>query len=131
MATARQLPADVYPETLSRLPPVKRETLNEAQQKAYDALAAPRSGRLNLAGIKGPGGVILHMPKLAKSLGDVNRMLRSDPGLDDPQESLSIPARGTRAGLERGGQQAPPGDLHESGPRSLYVRVQGSTRDSA
>ena len=82
VATARQLPADVYPETLSRLPPLKRETLNKAQQKAYDALAAPRSGRLNLAGIKGPGGVILRMPKLAKSLGDVNRMLRSELGLD-------------------------------------------------
>jgi hypothetical protein len=30
MATARQLPADVYPETLSRLPPLKREILNAA-----------------------------------------------------------------------------------------------------
>ena len=77
----RQLPADVDPETLSRLPPLKRETLNEAQQKAYDAVTAPRSGRLNLAGIKGPGGVILRMPKLATPLGDVNRVLRSDWGL--------------------------------------------------
>src|SRR5688572_23677988 len=41
MATARQLPADVYPETLSRLPPLKREALNRVQRKAYDALAAP------------------------------------------------------------------------------------------
>jgi hypothetical protein len=39
MATARQLPADVYPETLSRLPPLKRETFNEAQQKAWRFLA--------------------------------------------------------------------------------------------
>ena len=39
MATARQPPADVYPETLSRLRPLKRETLNEVQQKAYDAVA--------------------------------------------------------------------------------------------
>ena len=38
----RRLP-DVYPDTLSRLPPLKRETLNKAQQKAYDALAAPSS----------------------------------------------------------------------------------------
>ena len=90
MATARQLPADVYPETLSRLPPLKRETLNEAQQKAYDALTAPRSGRLNLAGIKGPGGVILRMPKLAKPLGDVNRVLRSELGLDARLVELTI-----------------------------------------
>ena len=67
MATARQLPADVSPETLSRLLPLKRETLNEAQQKAYDAVTAPRSGRLNLAGIKGPGGVILRMPSSPSS----------------------------------------------------------------
>jgi 4-carboxymuconolactone decarboxylase len=90
MATARQLPADVYPETLSRLPPLKRETLNEAQQKAYDAVSAPRSGRLNLAGIKGPGGVILRMPKLAKPLGDVNRVLRSELGLDARLVELTI-----------------------------------------
>ena len=90
MATARQLPADVYPETLSRLPPLKRETLNEAQQKAYDAVTAPRSGRLNLAGIKGPGGVILRMPKLAKPLGDVNRVLRSELGLDARLVELTI-----------------------------------------
>ena len=64
--------------------------MNEAQQKAYDALTAPRSGRLNLAGIKGPGGVILRMPKLAKSMGDVNRMLRSELGLDARLVELTI-----------------------------------------
>ena len=90
MATARQLPADVYPETLSRLPPLKRETLNKAQQKAYDGLAAPRSGHLNLAGINGPGGVILRMPKLVQSLDDLNRMLRSELGLDARLVELTI-----------------------------------------
>jgi 4-carboxymuconolactone decarboxylase len=64
------------------LPPLKRENLNEAQQKTYDALTAPRSGRLNLAGLKGPGGVHLRMPKLAKARGDVNRVLRAELGLD-------------------------------------------------
>jgi hypothetical protein len=82
MANERSLPADVYPDTLSRLPPLQRETLNEAQQKAYDALLGPRAGRLNLAGIKGPGGVHLRMPKLAKVRGDVNRVLRAELGLD-------------------------------------------------
>lgn len=81
MTSERKLPADVYPETLSRLPPVRREDLSEAQQKAYDNLTAPREGRLNLAGIKGPGGVNLRMPKLAKSMGDVNRVMRSELGL--------------------------------------------------
>ena len=90
MATARQRPADVYPETLSRLLPLKRETLNEAQQKAYDAVTAPRSGRSNLAGIMGPGGVILRMPKLFKPLDDVNRVLRSELGLDARLVELTI-----------------------------------------
>ena len=90
MATVRQLPADVYPETLSRLAPLKRESLNEAQQKAYDAVTAPRSGRLNLAGIKGPGGVILRMPKLFKPLDGVNRVLRSELGLDARLVELTI-----------------------------------------
>ena len=81
MTAQRELPADVYPESLSRLPPLKRENLNQTQQKAYDALMAPRS-RLNLAGLKGPNGVTLRMPKLAQHLGDANRMLRSELGLD-------------------------------------------------
>lgn len=90
METGRSLPSDVYPETLSRLRPVKREQLNEAQQKLYDALSAPRSGRLNLAGIKGPGGVTLRMPKLLGSMGDVNRMLRVEIGLDEGLVELAI-----------------------------------------
>ncbi|MGH8515931.1 MAG: carboxymuconolactone decarboxylase family protein [Panacagrimonas sp.] len=90
MTTRRSLPADVFPETLSRLRPVKREQLNDAQQKLYDALTAPRSGRLNLAGIKGPGGVTLRMPKLLSSVGDVNRMLRVEIGLDEALVELAI-----------------------------------------
>lgn len=90
MAAERNLPADVYPESLSRLPPLKREHLNEEQQKAYDALMAPRSGRLNLAGIKGPGGINLRMPKLASSMGDVNRVMRSELGLDAALVELTI-----------------------------------------
>lgn len=90
MAEDRDLPADVDPETLSRLRPVSREQLNEAQQKLFDALNAPRSGRLNLAGIKGPGGVDLRMPRLLAHRGDVNRMLRVELGLDDALVELAI-----------------------------------------
>ena len=121
MATARQLPADVYPETLSRLPPLKRETLNEAQQKAYDAVTAPRSGRLNLAGIKGPGGVILRMPKLAKPLGDVNRVLRSELGLDARLVELTILA--TAREMQSQFEWA----MHE--PVALEVGVSAATID--
>ena len=144
MATARQLPADVYPETLSRLPPLKRETLNKAQQKAYDALAAPRSGRLNLAGIKGPGGVILRMPKLAKSLGDVNRVLREQVRIDGrgPRDIRPLTAQIGVLGLLEDVERIvrPPfqgeGDLvvvlGEAGPGmagSAYERLAGAAPD--
>ena len=42
-----------------------------------------------------------------------------------PQEPLSIQARGLRSRLERGGQQTPPGDLHQPGPRPLRVPREG------
>jgi 4-carboxymuconolactone decarboxylase len=91
MATQRTLPADVYPESLSRLPPLKREDLNEQQQKSYDALTTARpGGGLNLAGLKGPGGVNLRMPKLSKHMGDVNRVMRSELGLDPRLVEIAI-----------------------------------------
>ena len=91
MATQRTLPADIFPETLSRLPPLRREDLNEAQQKTYDALARPpQPGGLNLAGIKGPGGVQMRMHKLGKSFGEVNRILRSDLSLDPRLVEVAI-----------------------------------------
>ena len=34
------LPKDIYPDSLSRLPSIKREDLNEQAKKAYDAAAA-------------------------------------------------------------------------------------------
>ena len=121
MTTARTLPADVYPDTLSRLPPLNRETLNEAQQRAYDAVTAPRSGRLNLAGIKGPGGVILRMPTLATPLGDVNRMLRSELGLDARLVEVTIlaTAREMRSQFEWA--------MHE--PVAIEVGVPAATID--
>jgi 4-carboxymuconolactone decarboxylase len=90
MATERSLPADVHPETLSRLPPLRREDLDEARQKTYDALTRPPQAGLNLAGIKGPGGVQLRMPKLGKSFGEVNRIMRTELGLDPRLVEVAI-----------------------------------------
>ena len=91
MATERKLPADVYPETLSRLAPPRREALNEDQQKIYDSLTRPpQPGGLSLAGIKGPGGVQMRMPKLGKSFREVNRILRSELGLDGRLVEVAI-----------------------------------------
>src|SRR5688572_17921149 len=54
---AASLPKDVYPDSLNRLPLVKREDLDEKGKKAYDeALAKGNS----VEGIKGVGGIRLH-----------------------------------------------------------------------
>src|SRR3954470_17083046 len=78
----RPLPPDVNPETLSRLPPIRRESLAEEQRKAYDAMMARQPGGLNLAGIKGPAGVWIRYPQLGLHMGPINRILRAELGLD-------------------------------------------------
>src|SRR3954467_1836648 len=84
MATdpGRRLPKDIHAETLSRLTPIRREDLAEEQRARYDEAMQPPSGGLNLAGLKGPSGVWIRMPKLGKLMGQVNRILRTELGMD-------------------------------------------------
>ena len=72
--------SDIHAESLSRLAPLSRESLSPERQGEYDALT--RSGGLNLAGLRGPGGLWLRLPALRKPMGEVNRILRSESGLD-------------------------------------------------
>ena len=46
-----------------RLPLPKRESLDEAGQKVFDHHSDPHGG--SIAGLRGPGGIKLHSPKLA------------------------------------------------------------------
>ena len=73
--------SDIHSETLSRLAPLRREALSPERQADYDALTRAPGG-LNLAGLKGPGGVWMRLPALRKPMGEVNRILRSESGLD-------------------------------------------------
>ncbi|NNE38709.1 MAG: carboxymuconolactone decarboxylase family protein [Gammaproteobacteria bacterium] len=67
---ADSLPDDVYADSGSRLPFVKREELLSDEQRAfYDSRRAP--GSRSLGGIRGPGSVRLHgSPSLAESRVD-------------------------------------------------------------
>ena len=66
------LPADVHPESRSRLPLVKREDIDENGQKAYDAIVDPDS-RLK-AQLIGPAGIWLNCPRIsARSTGFFGR----------------------------------------------------------
>jgi 4-carboxymuconolactone decarboxylase len=67
-----QLPPDIHPESLSRLPPVQRSDLDEEGRRIWDALAGtgktiPRTG---------PSAVTMHSPKAAEPIFALNQVLR-------------------------------------------------------
>ena len=82
------LPADVYPESRSRLPLVKREDLDETGQKAYDAIVDPNS-RLT-AQLIGPAGIWLNVPELSPHIREINWFLRNRFPLDPKLTELII-----------------------------------------
>lgn len=65
-------PADVDRESLSRLPVVTRESLDENGRRVYDYIA----GRSGAAPKTGPGGVSLHSPEAAEAIQMLNQALR-------------------------------------------------------
>lgn len=82
------LPPDVDPESLSRLPPVKRDELDEQGRRLYDATVSP-AGR-TIVGLRGPGGIWLHSPKLAERLRATNQYLRYETALGRRLTELAI-----------------------------------------
>ena len=82
------LPADVHPESRSRLPLVKREDIDENGQKAYDAIVDPDS-RLK-AQLIGPAGIWLNVPELSPHIREINWFLRKRFPLDAKLAELII-----------------------------------------
>ena len=76
----RALPKDVYPDSLSRFPLLTRELLDEVGRKLYDTVVGPQSR--TLVGLRGPGGIWLHSPKLAGFVRSANQYLRFETALD-------------------------------------------------
>jgi 4-carboxymuconolactone decarboxylase len=74
------LPKDIYPETGNRFPSVKREALNEAGKKIYDA-------RVDAFG---PGSIRLYSQPVADSMTEVNDYLRRKSGLEPRLVELAI-----------------------------------------
>src|SRR5712691_10147845 len=74
------LPGDVDPDSLSRLPLVEREAMDEQGQKFYDAVTGPHSR--TLVGLQGPSGIWLHSPELGERVRAVNQYLRYETALE-------------------------------------------------
>src|SRR5205809_3215133 len=73
-ARSATLPADVQPDSLNRLPVVKREQMDENGKKAY--LNAGGPGKL--AQPTGPGAISLYSPGASEPLRRLNNYLRRD-----------------------------------------------------
>ena len=84
----RELPDDVFPESLSRLPRLRREELDDDGKRYYDAVTSPNSR--TLAGLQGPSGIWLHSPKLAEHVRRANQYLRYETKLDRRLTELAI-----------------------------------------
>jgi len=72
-AGSAALPADVNPDSLNRLPVVKREQMDEDGKKVYDHVAG---GAGKIASPTGPASIGLYSPGAAEPLRTLNEYLR-------------------------------------------------------
>jgi 4-carboxymuconolactone decarboxylase len=89
--TDRQLPNypdDVDPDSGFRLPIPRRESLDEAAQRAYDRLVDPKGGTIK--GLRGPGGIQLYSATVADLGHPLNQYLRFGSGLGGRVRELAI-----------------------------------------
>lgn len=81
-------PDDIDPESRNRLPVVRRDALDDAVKGVYDEVATPSA--TSVAGLQGPGGIMLHSPSLAAAHRAYNRALRTVPDLPPALKELAI-----------------------------------------
>jgi 4-carboxymuconolactone decarboxylase len=79
-AADRELPADIDPESLSRLPALHREQLDTEGQAVWDYVVGdgPRP-------VTGPAAVSMHSPKVAEAFQMLNQYLRNG-GILEPRD---------------------------------------------
>ena len=81
-------PDDVDPKSGCRLPLPRREELDAQGQAVYDRLVDPAGG--SLRGLRGPGGLHLHSPILARHTRALNQYLRTEAELSGRVRELAI-----------------------------------------
>ena len=84
----RGSPPDIDPQSQCRLPLPQRDELDGEAQRVYDSFADPRG--TSLRGLRGPGGLHLHSPELARHTRALNRYLRYEAGLGGRLRELAI-----------------------------------------
>jgi 4-carboxymuconolactone decarboxylase len=79
---------DIDPDSRCRLPFVDRNALDPETQAMFDS--HQHGGGHTLRGLRGPGGIKLHSPALAKHAGPVGRYLRVDAGFTGRVREVAI-----------------------------------------
>ena len=82
------LPNDIYPESGFRLPLPKQGDMDDYEKNIYDKVVGP--GSRTIAGLRGPAGINLHSPELAKRQKALNVYLRLESGLSGTIRELAI-----------------------------------------
>jgi 4-carboxymuconolactone decarboxylase len=86
--TDENLPADIDPESRSRLKLPLREDLPEEFREIHDHFTDPNGS--SYVGLRGPGGLRLHSPKLAEAMQVVNHYIRYEAGIDPRLRELVV-----------------------------------------
>ena len=81
-ALAQTLPRDIHPDTGNRFPVIKREALDDAGKKLYDARGVTDGF--------GPGAIRLYSPPVAETMTTLNDYLRRKSGLEPRLVELAI-----------------------------------------
>ncbi len=84
----QNLPADVDPESRSRLKLPRREDLPEEFREIHDHFTDPNS--TSYVGLRGPGGIRLHSPRLSQTMQEVNHYIRYEAGIDPRLRELVV-----------------------------------------
>ena len=112
---ADALPPDIDPKSRCRLSLPNRDDLDEAGQQTFDLLSDPHGG--SLAGLRGPGGLRLHSPRVSAGLRPVNTYLRYAAALSrasgswsfsSPYASITASLPGRRTRTKHGAKACPP-----------------------
>lgn len=86
--TELKFPADVYEESGFRVRLPKRDELDDDGKEIFDHFMDPDGG--TYVGIRGPGGIRLHSPKLSQLTQEVNYYLRHESGITKRVRELVI-----------------------------------------
>lgn len=86
--TADQFPADIDMVSLARLPEVQREDLDTVGQEAFDTYVSPGTGYET--GLRGPIGMWMHSPRMAKAIFPFREHVRYGTAKDQRLTELTI-----------------------------------------